>query len=344
MAGKAENDKGIPVGRRLWQWWKNPHVGPAEFRFLQGDRTVTSSLLAARCLMECRRIWVGWLGLVAGMVCVTSGTPQAGAGGDEGPGVRQAVFRGDPDAAVTLRTGLFRHRSTESQSAAAELPLDQLSADIRGNVQLVATKPTLYAHAPAELFTCCPSIYHWLLDHPDQAVQLWRRLGAKCMDIQDRGKGVFGWSDGQGSDVRWWLVHRTAQMRIWYAEGSARATGILPLVPVRAVMVLRHTDGKNGAGRTLVRHQIDLFLQTDSKTAALVTRLMGPSAPRMAEQSAGQIGMFFSALAWYLDQHPDRAQTVLEGVLPADASEWQEVRQRARVPRSTGTMPPGPVP
>jgi hypothetical protein len=251
-------------------------------------------------------------------------------------------YRGDRDAAVTLRTSLFRHRSAESQVAAADLPLDELPADVRGSVQLVVSKPTLFTRAPAEVFTCCPCIYQWLLANPDQAVVVWRRLGAKCMDIQNRGKGVFGWADGQGSDVRWWTVHHSPQMRIWYAEGNARAAGILPLVPVRAVVVLRHTEGKNSAGRPIVRHQIDMFLQTDSKTAALVARLMGPSGPRMAEQSAGQMAMFFSALAWYLDQHPAKAQTLLQGILPAEAPEWRELKQHAQAPRTAGTVPPSP--
>jgi hypothetical protein len=292
--------------------------------------------------MELRRIWAGWLGLAVGMVSLTCGISPARANGGEWPGVGRE-YRGDGDAAVTLRTSFFRHRSAESQEAAADLPLDELPADVRANVNLVVSKPTLFTRAPAEVFTCCPCIYHWLLANPDQAVLLWRRLGARCMDIQNRGKGVFGWADGQGSDVRWWTVHRGPQMRIWYAEGSARAAGILPLVPVRAVVVLRHTEGKNPAGRTIVRHQVDMFLQTDSKTAALVARLMGPSAPRMAEQSASQMAMFFSALAWYLDQHPVKAQTIMDGILPPEAPEWQDLKQRAQTPRSTGTGPPSPV-
>jgi hypothetical protein len=105
-------------------------------------------------------------------------------------------------------------------------------------------------------------------------------------------------------------------------------------------VVLSHREHQDEAGRTLVQHRTDMFLYTDSKTAALVARLMGPSAPRMAEQCAGQIEMFFSALAWYLDQHPARAETLLTGILPAGAPEWAELRQRAKLPRPAGSVPP----
>jgi hypothetical protein len=42
-----------------------------------------------------------------------------------------------------------------------------------------------------------------------------------------------------------------------------------------------------------------------------VARLLGPSAPRLAEQYLGQLQLFFSALVWYLDQHPERAAGLL---------------------------------
>jgi hypothetical protein len=279
--------------------------------------------------MECRRICTGRLGLAAVGCCLVVGAACARAG-----------WGGEAGAGFTLRAGLFRHRQSDSQQAAAGVPLDGLPAGLREHVQHVLDRPTLFTHGPAEVFTCCPALYHWLLEHPDQAVALWRRLGAHCTDIQNRGGGVFGWSDGQGSEVRWWTIHRGPEMRVWYAEGSARAAGVLPLVPVRAVVVLRHAEGRSPSGRTLVQHQVDLFLQTDSRTAALVTRLMGPSAPRMAEQGAGQVEMFFSALAWYLDQHPAKAEEILLGILPPQAPEWRELRQRAQSPPTGETRPP----
>jgi hypothetical protein len=269
-----------------------------------------------------RGIWVAWLGLVAG-VC--------GAG----PGELKAQSAGG----YTLRVGLFWHRDAARQEAAARVPVDELSAGFRPSVLRVLEKPTLFTHGPAETFTGSPSLYRWLLDHPDQGVRIWRRLGAKCMDIQERGGGAFGWSDGQGSDLRWWAVLRGVAMQVWYAEGSAKVAGVLPLVPVKAVVVLHHQHGKNAEGRAVIRHQADMFLQTDSKTAALVARLMGPSAPRMVEQGAGQMEMFFSALAWYFDRHPARAETVLAGILPPDSPEWHDIRERAEAARARGETP-----
>ena len=32
------------------------------------------------------------------------------------------------------------------------------------------------------------------------------------------------------------------------------------------------------------------------------------SGPKVAEQYVGQMEMFFAALSWYLDQHPEKAE------------------------------------
>jgi hypothetical protein len=280
--------------------------------------------------------WVAWLGLAAGVMGSAFSTALARAQGT-GPTAH------DPCFGFTLRTGLFSHRSPAQQEAAAQVPLSELPPNLRNTVHQVLDKPTLFTRGPTESFACCPSLYQWFLEHPDQAVRTWRRLGAKCMDIQNRGQGIFGWTDGEGSDVRWWTIHRTANLRVWFAQGNVKATGILPLVPVRAVVVLHTAEGRLSEGKAVMQHQADLFLHTDSKTAAMVARLMGPSAPRMAEQSAGQMEMFFSALAWYLDQNPTRAETVLQGILPANSPEWREVRKRAEAARSAKNVKETPA-
>src|SRR5437870_3257168 len=74
----------------------------------------------------------------------------------------------------------------------APVALEEVPPAARARVRAVIEQPTLASHGPAESFNCQPSVYAWLLDHPDQAVRLWRRLGARCLDIDDHGGGHFG--------------------------------------------------------------------------------------------------------------------------------------------------------
>jgi hypothetical protein len=203
-----------------------------------------------------------------------------------------------------------------SSAAPARLSLDELSPQVRERIRRILEQPTISARAPAEDFDGRPALYHWLLDHPDRAAQAWHRLGTPCLDITDRGHGRFGWADDQGSDLYWEVIHDTPDLRIWYAEGRARPGVLLPPITVRAVLVLHHSEAIAEPGRSHLHHQADLFLYIDSKTAALVARLMGPSAPRMAEQCVVQLQYFFSGLTRYLDRHPERTEVLLFGRIP----------------------------
>jgi hypothetical protein len=230
--------------------------------------------------MRCRAIWTSWLGLMNGLLWAS------------------AAFATPPD--LTLQ-----------QEAAARVPLPEVPEVLRARVRQVIERPTLFSHGPAEAFTGRPALYHWLLDHPDRGVGAWRKLGATCTDITECGAGRFLWKDGQGSEINWQTIHNTPSLRIWYAEGQMRPGCLLPAVPVKAILLLRHGNRPDGPGQSLIFHQADVFLQTDSKTAALLAQILGPSAPYLAEQGLGQVEMFFSALVWYLGQHPDRAARLL---------------------------------
>jgi hypothetical protein len=236
--------------------------------------------------MRCRHV-AGWLGL-----CVVwlAATPA------------KAQVPGDPRPATT----------NSAAFPATRVPLEQLPAEVREPLRKVLERPTLSARGPAETFHCRPSLYQWIVDHPDQAVCLWRRLGAQCPDIRCEGPGRFTWHDPQAGDLHWQTVLNTPQQRIWYAEGKVRPAPLLPASMVRAVVVLHVANSPDSDGRATVRHQIDLVLHTDSRALAFAARLFGASAPRLAESYIGQMEMFFGALAWYLSDNPQRAQALFQ--------------------------------
>src|SRR5262245_46230411 len=84
-----------------------------------------------------------------------------------------------------------------SRAHEAEAPLvidldritQRMSEPVRRRVRPVLEKPTLHVRGPAESFTCQPALYHWFLEHPDQAVKAWRRMGARCIEIVSKGDG-----------------------------------------------------------------------------------------------------------------------------------------------------------
>lgn len=235
-----------------------------------------------------------WVGLAAGATCVVC-----------------------PCAFAGPRAAGFAPAATSSTSAAEARTLPPtLPHRGRAAVDRVISHPTVTSRGPWQTFRGDRALYEWLLDHPARGVAMWRRLGAQCLDIRELGGNRFAWSDGEGSDIRWQTVLATDSVRVWYAEGNVKAATFLPAFAVRAVVLLRYGVEPTRQGCAVIHHQAELYFQTDSKAAAAVTRLLGESAPRLAEQCVVQLETFFSALVWYAHTHPGPARRATPGAAP----------------------------
>lgn len=201
--------------------------------------------------------------------------------------------------------------AVQPSAARSALPLEGVAADARATVQSVMEQPTLTASGPAEEFPARVPVYQWLLDHPDRAARAWRQLGAPCLDITDCGDGMFNWTDSEGSNISWETVYRAPNVQAWYAEGYVKPGQVLPTLLVRVVLVMHYREQVDTLGRSRILHHSEVYLQTDNKTASALIKILGTSMPRFSEQALGQMQLFFSALAGYLQRHPERAEDLL---------------------------------
>jgi hypothetical protein len=195
--------------------------------------------------------------------------------------------------------------------AESPVPVESLPADLRDKARSVLDTPSLNAKAPAESFHAAPDVYQWLLDNPQTAIKLWRQLSAKVSDVVEEGPGKYRWKDGQGSEVLWQTAHKAEGLHVWYAEGKIKASALLPASGFRALAVLRYSTGHDADGKPAIRHQVQFFLRCDGRAMSLAARLLGNSAPRLAEQYLGQLQLFYGGMAWYLCQDTARARKML---------------------------------
>src|SRR5213080_2697685 len=109
--------------------------------------------------------------------------------------VAAALWAGAAARATAQQAPSRTDVAQDKARAAAQVPLDQLPPRVRDGARVALEKPTVFSRGPSEAFACDPAVYYYFLDHPDRAVNAWRRLGAKCLNITDRGNGRFGWTD-----------------------------------------------------------------------------------------------------------------------------------------------------
>jgi hypothetical protein len=174
----------------------------------------------------------------------------------------------------------------------------------------VMKAPTVKATGNAEEFVAHWEMYQWLLDHPDRTATAWQKLGVGAIEIKPLRDGRFVWKDDLGSEVVWQSVARGPKGRIWYAEGRFKPALLSPSFPVTGVAVLNHSDTPRVGGDSKIKHQVEIFLQTDSKAASVVTKVLGDEAPKMAQQGADQLLAFFSGIARYSHDKPEKVEAL----------------------------------
>ena len=198
------------------------------------------------------------------------------------------------------------------EMAPARLVLSEVvDAKHREAVIAVVKKPTISTRGVAPEVTCTPAVYEWLLEHPDRVSLAWQRLKVPCVEIIDVGSGKFTWADGEGSELTWQTVGRFPDGLVWYATGKVKASAVTPTVPVKAVVVMHHPKKPAPDGTATLSPVAHVYLQTDSKAANVVLKLLGPTAPKLAEEGAEQLLYFFSGIAKYVQKHPEKSDDLL---------------------------------
>jgi len=224
-------------------------------------------------------------------------------------GMAPAMAGGDSDEIPPIPAG-------EDLLPPLRIPWDTIAPAHRERMRVVVEKPTLARAGITETFSCRPDLYAWLLDHPDKTSGMWRKLGARCVVIEEVRPDSFSWSDPDHGFVNYKLVHRSDGVRIWFAEGKVKAAALMPATGFQAVLMARYRTGRDGDGDPAVRHQYHLYLKTDGKAAALAAKFLGASAPKLMDQFVGQLQMFFQGLAWLAEDQPARVRGVMRGVVP----------------------------
>lgn len=190
--------------------------------------------------------------------------------------------------------------------------LDQVAVGHREAVAKVMKSPTLSTRATEDEFKAHTAVYSWMIDNPDRVSLAWQRLDVPCVDIACTGARTYAWKDANGSKLTWEPVAKLADGVIWYATGQVKPAALFPMVPVKAVAVLKYPGAPTPvAGVSTLKPELQVYFQTDSRAANAVLRMVGPAAPKMAEDAAGQLLYFFSGVSAYLTRHPDQVQTLL---------------------------------
>jgi len=188
---------------------------------------------------------------------------------------------------------------------------DVVRPEFRDAVLKVVRQPTIATKAVGDEVVCTVEVYEWLFDHPDRVALAWQRLKVPSITINDLGGGKFAWVDEHGSEIVWQTVGTFPDGRVWYATGKVKAGRASPSIPVQGVIVVSHPRKVEKDGVALFVPTAQAYMHSDSRAANLALRAIGPAAPKIAEDAAGQLLDFFGVIANYVQKNPKQADMLL---------------------------------
>jgi len=268
------------------------------------DRGMTRHRLMVRLRQSFSGMLLGGVPAVGGLAAASGGT-----------GAIPSVAVAAPADPAGISEGHVLPAASRTAAAIPDL-LGCVAPTYREGVARCLRQPTVSARARGEAVVCTKAVYEWLLDHPDRVALAWQRRQVPCLPIQARHDGSFGWTDECGSEVVWRTVGRFRDGRIWYARGSIKPSRLAPPIPVEGVVIFHHPilAEKDGVARFAPR--VECYMHSDSRMAHLAVKILGPSVSDLADHAAAQLIEFFSAIAAYVQNHPEEAPQLLGPARP----------------------------
>lgn len=225
--------------------------------------------------------------------------------------------------------------SGQRKQSVAALSLQGLPPADLASAQQVLGNIGLFRKLPTYRFAVDPAVYHYLLDHPDVAVQTWRAMGISRFALQQTGEGQFHADAGDGSagDVK--VLYSTPTETLIYCTGAFKSPLVNKPIVARSLMRLQTEFTPQPEGHHLATHTGDVFVEFPSQTVEAVARLISPVSNTIADRNFKQLTLYAYMMSQAVIEQPAWIEVLAERMEISDPERQQflelaQQRQAAR--------------
>jgi hypothetical protein len=209
--------------------------------------------------------------------------------------------------------------------AAASIPMDRLSREMRPRVQNVVNNPSIFRRLPIERIDCDPDLYLFLVRNPEVVVNIWQIMGITGMTLDRIGPDRFRASDGQGTTGVAEFVYHTPELQVIYADGIYDG----PMAPVKlrgqCVLVLKMNYNRQANGHAAVTSRLDAFLHLDNIGVEWIARTLQPLVGKTADRNFGEASSFLMTLSHTAETNPAGVARLIRKLNRVDAPTKQRL-------------------
>ena len=183
------------------------------------------------------------------------------------------------------------------QSALRGIPLNELDAQARAKVDSVLSKVSIFRRMPTRAIDCDPSLYLFLIRHPDVVVNIWEVLKVSSLKLRQVGPMQYRVNELDGTLANVEYLYQSHDTHVIYAEGSYDGPLLARPVTGRCLLVLKSGYVRETNGRHYVTTRLDTFLSVDHAGVELLTKAIHPLIGKTADSNFVQSLAFLGSLS-----------------------------------------------
>ena len=229
---------------------------------------------------------------------------------------------GDQQLGEQLQTEVLYQGSSsrdELESARNRLPWNQLSRTAHGRVSAVVEDLSLYRRLPTVRCEVDSRAYHFLSNHPDVSVSLWRAMGISEMQMWQTGPYEYECDLQDGTIGVINVLYRDSGRQVVLCEGQFQSPLLANPISATGLLHLQTTIQHGEDGRTIVTHTADVFVKFSSQRVEALAKLISPLSFKMADKNFEEISLFLRLMDQAMSKQPGWVEQMagrMDGVLP----------------------------
>ena len=248
-------------------------------------------------------------------------------------GLGRSVDAAAPDS---NRQGSTSHAAR--RDAIRSIPLEKLAVEDRAKVESVLSNISIFRRLPAKVIDCDPTMYLFLVRHPDVVVNIWEIMNLSRLRLWQTEENLFQVAEPAGAVAQFSYLYRNHDTHVLYGEGKYEGPLMARPAKGRGVLVLKCGYVRETNNRYYVTSRLDCFLTIGPAGIELLGKTVSPLMGKTVDNNFTQTVAFVGSLSHTAEVNSrgvQRLATRLQKVQP-------EVRDRfARL--AAGLSPNGEV-
>lgn len=190
------------------------------------------------------------------------------------------------------------------------IPLGHLPAAKQAEVREILKSVSFYRQLPTVAFDIEPSVYNYLINHPDVTVAIWRAMKISKVELWQTSREEYEADAGDGTVGTIEVLHRSKDKYVVLCQGEYKSPLISKPISAKSLVVLNCSFGRNAAGQPVVMHHAHLFVHFPSQTIDTVARIFSPLTVSMTDRSFSEVSVFLRLMSTAMARRPDWVESI----------------------------------